>query len=33
VMEAGDSETAVIMTMQEVQGMGQGFGLQNGRFP
>ena len=33
VMEAGDGETAVTMTMQEVQGMGNGFGLQNGRFP
>jgi hypothetical protein len=32
VMEAGD-ETAVTMTMQEVQGMGHGFGLQNGLFP
>ncbi len=33
VMEAGDGETAVTMTMQEVQGMSHGFGLQNGRFP
>jgi hypothetical protein len=33
VMEAGDSETAVTMTMQEVQGMGHGFGLENGRYP
>jgi len=32
VMEAGE-ETAVTMTMQEVQGMGHGFGLQNGLFP
>jgi hypothetical protein len=33
VMEAGDGETAVVMTMQEVQGMGNGFGLENGQFP
>ena len=32
VMAAGD-ETAVTMTMQEVQGMANGFGLRNGRFP
>jgi len=33
VMEAGDGETAVTMTMQEVQGLCHGYGLQNGRFP
>jgi hypothetical protein len=33
VMKASDGETAVTMTMQEVQGMGHGFGLENGRFP
>jgi len=33
VMDAGNGEIAVTMTMQESQGMNYGFGLENGRFP